>query len=238
MWQAGTGAAGPRLSSAVCPTEAEITIPQADREGGRGSHLDSRQLIPGRQESKRRPEPQAESPDDRLLQERSRPCPGSTSVPATLFHQAPSPLQPLPSPRDHTTHPPNRCAQEQKGKDHHSYCRYAHTPSDQEDDQISPSLGVGTQPVLWPEKSGNFCLFSFCLGYFLVCCAFIINKELAVNGSAQERNRLLICCPSTHWCISPGHANSLQYQNGNNIHSVTHPRLAAPPLQVGLPTVS
>lgn len=163
----------------MCPTEAEITIPQADREGGRGVPSDSRQLTrpTGEQEAAWNRRPRAQMTD--------RCRSGPVHVPALrlslrlYFIRRSSPLQRLPSPRDYTTHPPNRCVPRAKGKDHHD----RHTLTLPRTKRMIRSLHhwvLVHNRYFDPRRAATFAfLFSFCfLGYFLVCCAFIINSSM------------------------------------------------------------
>lgn len=159
MWQAGDGGgwatAELRLCAQLKLRNHDRSHRQTERGAGAGVPSDSRQLTrpTGEQEAAWNRRPRAQIAD----------CcrSGPVRVPALrlslrlYFIRRSSPLQRLPSPRDYTTHPPKGAFQEQReGPPQQAH---AHTPSDQEDDQTSPSLGVGTQQVLGPEKSGNFC---------------------------------------------------------------------------------
>ena len=110
----GWGAAGPRLSSGCVPSWGweNTTDPTGRRSGGVPS--DSRQLT--------RPTGEQEATCNRRPGDQITDCcrSGPVRVPSLwlYFIRRSSPLQRLPSPRGHTAHPPNRCVQKSKGKDH------------------------------------------------------------------------------------------------------------------------
>lgn len=148
---------------------------QPHRQKGPGARCASQATNSADRRARGGLEPQVQRPDSRLPEEEAVRVQLYAAT-ETLFIRHPSLLQ-EPSPRDCTTHPPERCVRRSKRKPHH---RHTLTFWQRGPPDLSITGYCYTTSTLSREK-WQFLLFpfSFCfLSYFLVCCGFIINSSM------------------------------------------------------------